>query len=242
MRIPGYAAAMSRIGVLVLVLATAALTAAVALAAQSPKQLRAAMFAAASARHSVHYVSTTSAPGRTIRIVGDVGPKLGSQRITLKLGGHSGQAAVLVVGGSAYIRGNAFTLQNFFPFTQAQATKYAGQWISIPSTSGAYSAVSADATFSSFLADLLPTTDLSLVRAKVAGKSAVGLRGMIRQAGTKLVETVYAPASGTPLPFSEKAVVNGSKGAGVTRISRWNEAVHITAPPNAVPITTVVGH
>ena len=233
---------MSRIGVLVLVAATAALTATVALAAQSPKQLRAAMLAAASARHSVHYVSTTSAPGRTIRITGDVGPNLGSQRITLRLGGHSGQANVLVVGGSAYIRGNAFTMQNFFPFTKAQATKYAGQWISIPSTSGAYSAVSADATFASFLADLLPGTHLSSVRAKVDGKAAVGIRGVVRQAGTKLVETVYAPASGTPLPFAEKAVVTGSRGAGTTRMSRWNETVHVTAPASSVPITTVVGH
>jgi hypothetical protein len=233
---------MSRIGVLVLGAATAALTAAVALAAQSPRQLRAAMLAAASARHSVHYVSTTTAPGRTIRIVGDVGPKLGSQRITLKLGGRSGNAAVLVVGGSAYIQGNAFTLQKFFPFTKAQATKYAGQWISIPSTSGAYSAVSADTTFASFLADLLPGTHLSSVHGNVAGKAAVGIRGVVRQAGTKLLETVYAPASGTPLPFAEKAVVTGSKGAGNTQISRWNEAVHVTAPANSVPITTVVGH
>ena len=233
---------MGRIGVLVLVAATAALTAAVALAAQSPKQLRAGMLAAASARHSVHYVSTTSAPGRTIRIVGDVGPKLGSQRITLKLGGHSGQASVLVVGGSAYIQGNAFMLKNFFPFTQAQATKYAGQWISIPSTSGAYAAVSSDTTFASFLADLLPGTHLSLVRAKVSGRAAVGVRGVVRQAAAQLVETVYAPAKGAPLPFEEKAVVMGGRGAGLTRMSRWNEAVHVTAPANAVPITTVVGH
>lgn len=233
---------MGRIGVLVLVVATAALTAAVAFAAQSPKQLRVGMLAAASAHHSVHYVSTTSAPGRTIRIVGDVGPNRGSQRITLRLGSHSGQADVLVVGGSAYIRGNAFTLQNFFPFTQTQAAKYAGQWISIPSTSGAYSAVSADTTFASFLADLLPGTHLSLVRAKVSGRRAVGVRGVIRQAGAKLVETVYAPASGTPLPFVEKVVVTGSQGTGMTSMSRWNEVVHITAPANAVPITTVVGH
>jgi hypothetical protein len=233
---------VSRLGVLALVVVFAAVSAAVALATQSPRQVRAGMLAAASAHHSVRYVSTTTAPGRTIRIVGDAGPKLGSQQIRLKLGNHSGNGTVLVVGGSAYIRGNVFTLANFFPFTQAQATKYAGQWISIPSTSGAYSAVSADTTFSSFLADLLPGTHLSVVRDKVAGRSALGLRGVIRQAGARLVETVYAPASGTPLPFAEKAIVVGSRGAGSTRMSRWNEAVHVTAPANAVPITTVVGH
>lgn len=233
---------MSRIGVLVLVVAAAALTAAVALAAQSPKQLHVAMLRAASAQHSAHYVSTTSAPGHSIRIVSDVGNGLGIQRITVKSGSKSGPATVLVVGGSAYIQGNAFTLQNFFPFTKAQATKYAGQWISIPATSGAYAVVAADATFSSFVGDLLPSTHLSVVQATVAGRKAVGLRGTVQQVNLKIVETVYAPVSGKPLPFEEKAVTKGVKGASVVKVSRWNEAVHVSAPANAVPITTVVGH
>jgi hypothetical protein len=233
---------MSRFGVLVLVTAAAAVAASVALAAQSPKQVRAAMRVAASAHHSVHYVSTTSAPGHAIRIVSDVGPGLGIQRITVKSGSTSGPATVLVVGGSAYIQGNAFTLQNFFPFTKAQATKYAGQWISIPSTSGAYAAVASDATFASFVSDLLPGSHLSVVRANVAGRKSLGLRGTVQQGNLKIVETVYAPASGTPLPFEEKAVTKGVKGTSLVQISHWNEAVHVTAPANSVPITTVVGH
>jgi hypothetical protein len=226
----------------VLAAAAAAVTASVALAAQSPKQLRAAMLAAASSRHSAHYVSTSSAPGRAIRIVADVGPRRGTQRITLTIGGQSGPATVLVVGGSAYIRGNAFTLQNFFPFSQAQALQYAGKWISIPSTSGAYAAVAADATFASFRSGLVPGKHLSVVRGTIGGRRSVGLRGAVRQAGLKLVETVYAPAKGTPLPFEEKAVAKGGTGSSVVHIGRWNEPVHVTAPPNAVPISTVLGH
>ena len=193
-----------------LVVAAAVVTAAVALAStRSPKQLRAAMLGAASARHSVHYVSTSSAAGHFIRIVSDVGPGRGIQRITVKSGGHSGPATVRIVGGSGYIRGNAFTLHNYFPFTQAQATRYAGEWISIPSSSGAYTVVAADATFASFV---------------------------------ELTETVYAPARGTPLPFEEKAVAARVRGTSVARLSRWNEPVHVAAPANAVPISTVVGH
>jgi hypothetical protein len=233
---------MSRIGVLVLVAATAAVAASVALAAASPKQVRASMLAAASARHSVHYVSTSSAKGHFIRIVADVGSGLGVQRITVKSGGRSGPASVLIAGGSAYIRGNSFTLHNYFPFTQAQAQHYAGQWISIPSTSGAYAAVAADATFSSFVGDLLPSRRLAVVQAKVGGKKSLGLRGTLTQAGLELTETIYAPAAGTPLPFEEKAVASGVKGTSLTRMSRWNSAVHVTAPANAVPITTVVSH
>ena len=226
-----------------LVVAAAVGTAAVALAATpSPKQLRAAMLRAASARHSVHYVSTSSAASRFIRIVADVGHGQGIQQITVKAGAHSGPATVRIVGGSGYIRGNAFTLHNYFPFSQAQAKRYAGQWISIPSTSGAYAVVAADATFASFVGDLLPSRHLQVVRATIAGKRSLGLRGAVSQAGLELTETVYAPARGTPLPFEEKAGAARIRGTSVARMSRWNEQVHVAAPANAVPISTVVGN
>ena len=233
---------MGRVGVLVLVAAAVAVTAAVALAAESPKQLRAAMLKAASARHSVHYVSTSSAPGHSVRIVADVGRGRGIQRITVTSHGNSGPATVLVVGRSAYIRGDAFTLHNFFPLTQAQAVRYAGKWISIPATSGAYSAVAADATFASFLADLLPSEHLALVRATIAGRKSLGVRGTVAQGGLELVETVYAPAGGTPLPFEEKAAPAGHPGTSLAHMSRWNEPVRVAAPAHAVPLSTVVGH
>lgn len=231
---------MGRVGVLVLVVVAAAVTAAVALAAQSPKQLRAAMQRAASARHSVHYVSTSSIPANKVRIVSDVGAGQGVQHITFKSDGRSGPATILVVGHSAYLQGNAFTLHGYFGFTQAQAAHYAGTWISIPSTSPAYSDLAADATFASFLADLLPRKHLEVVRATIARRKAVGVSGTSKEGGLLLVETVYAPVHGRPLPFEEKVVTQGH-GTGLTRMSRWSEPVLVTAPANAVPITTVVG-
>jgi hypothetical protein len=232
---------VGRVGALVLGVAAAAVVTAVALAARSPQQWRAAMLAAASAKHSVHYVSSSSRPGQGIRIVSDVGHGRGIQRITVTKHGHSGPATVLVVGRTAYIRGDAFTLHNYFPLTQAQASRYAGKWISIPSSSGAYAAVAADATFGSFLSDLLPSKHLSLVPWTTAGgRKAVGIRGRVRQGGVSLVETVYAPARGAPLPFYERAVVTGKPGTSVAQMSRWNQPVHVTAPAHAVPIATVL--
>ena len=223
------------------VAALAAVATAVAFAARSPQQWHTAMLHAAAAKHSVHYVSSSSAPNVSIRLVSDVAKGRGFQRITVTKHGQTGPASVRVVGGTAYIRGNTFTLHNFFPFTQAQAARYAGKWISIPSTSGAYSAVAADATFASFLADLLPSKHLMLVRATIAGRKSVGIRGVVRQAGLKLVETVYAPARGTPLPFEEKAVASGHPGTSRTRMSKWNEPVKVQAPAHSVPIATVLG-
>lgn len=194
----------------------------------------------ASARHSVHYVSTSSIPANKVRIVSDVGAGQGVQHITFKSAGRSGPATILVVGHSAYIQGNAFTLHGYFGFTQPQAAQYAGKWISIPSTSPAYSDLAADATFASFLGDLLPRKHLAVVRAKIGGRKSVGLSGTSQEGGLTLVETVYAPARGKPLPFQEKVVTQGH-GTSLTRMSRWSEPVHMTAPANAVPITTVAG-
>jgi len=232
---------VGRAVVLVLFVAVAAVAATAALAARSPQQWRAAMHSAASAKHSVHYVSTSSEPGGALRMVADVGQGRGIQRITVTTSGQSGPATVLVVGRSAYIRGNTFTMRNYFAFSQAQATHYAGQWISVPSRLRAFSAVAADATFASFLSDLLPNKHLAVVRATIAGRKSVGLRGTVLQGGVNVVETVYAPAGGTPLPFEEKIAPAGKAGTGRVRMSRWNEAVHLTAPAHAVPISTVLG-
>ena len=199
------------------------------------------MLRAASARHSVHYVSTSSASGHAIRMVSDVGRGRGIQRITFTSNGHSGPATVLVAGRMAYVRGNAFTLQGFFGFTQAQAARYAGKWISVPSSNPAYSDLTADATFASFLADLLPKKHLTLAGTMIAGRKAVGVRGTVRQGGLTLVETVYAPARGTRLPIEAKAAPVGHPGTSLSRMSRWNEPVHVAAPARAVPISTVVG-
>ena len=225
-----------------LILAAGGVMATIALAAESPTQLRAAMLKAASARHSVHYVSKSSASGHTIRMVSDVGRRRGIQRITFTSGGHSGPATVLVARRTAYIRGNAFTLQSFFGFTQAQAAGYAGKWISVPSAHPAYPDLTADATFASFLADLLPKKHLKLAKATIAGKRAVGVRGTVRQGSVTLVETVFAPARGTPLPIEAKAAPAGEPGTSLTRMSRWNEPVRISAPAHAVPIATVLAH
>lgn len=199
------------------------------------------MLEAASARHSLHYVSTSTKPGLRLRIVSDVGRGRGIQRITITTHGQTGPATVLIVDRTAYIKGNSFTLDDYFGFTPAQAKQYAGQWISIPSSNGAFSALAADATFASFLSDLLPKKNLSLVRATLAGKKVVGVRGTVRQGGVKVVETVYAPAAGTPLPVQEKIVPVGKPGAGLAVMSKWNEPVRLAAPAHAVPISVVIG-
>ena len=86
-----------------------------------------------------------------------------------------------------------------------------------------------------------PNPNAAQDRATVAGRKALGVRGVVDQRGLKLTETVYAPAAGTPLPFDEKAVAARIRATSVARMSRWNEPVHVAAPAHSVPISTVLG-
>jgi len=204
----------------------------------SPKAELSAMRSAARDQNSVHYVSVSTSPGRKIRIVADVGISKGIQRITVTDHGRTGPATAMVRGRVAFIRGNAFTMAAYFGFKKAQVKKYAGKWISVPSTYVGFASVSADVTFPSFLTRLFPLrTKLSLVTAG----GLIGVHGTVHTQGQVAgTATIFAPAHGKPLPVKQTAASSGHTN-GVVTMSHWNEAVNIMTPENAVPITKVVG-
>jgi hypothetical protein len=229
---------VARIVAFALVLSAAAAAAAVALAAQSPRALRASIFAAARKQHSVHYVERGLAPGVLRQtMVGDVAGTRGSQRITFTLQGKSGQFTVLVVGRIVYLRGSTYALDGYLGFTAAQAALYQGRWISVPPGDSKYAALAASVTLPSFLHDIYPRAPLALVTASVGGRKVTGVRGTNREPGVRFVEALFPDSKLRPLAVSD---VEPSKGfIDAIRISRWNEPVQVTAPANAVPIATV---
>jgi hypothetical protein len=94
-------------------------------------------------------------------------------------------------------------------------------------------------TLPSFLADNYPGRPLALVTTRIGGHKVTGVRGINREPGLKFVEALY-PASRPPLLPREVLTIERTKGfLDATRISRWNEPVHVQAPANAVPIATV---
>ena len=229
---------MARVATLAVFLAAAAAAAAVALAAQSPRQLRAAIFSAAHAQHSVHYVARTSAAGGSITTAGDVAAKRGVQHITFRGGGRSGRATVLVLPGPAYIRGDDVALQGFFGLSPAQSRRYARVWISVPRANGVYSQIAAAVTLGSFLDEIYPQAKLVRLSGSVGGRRVVGVRGLARHEGQRFLETLYAPAQGQPLPMLETDM--GAAVHSLTAIGPWNRAVRVRAPAHAVPISRVV--
>jgi len=204
----------------------------------SPRAQLAAMRSAARSKHSVHTVSISTAPGHTISIVCDAGTNEGSQRIIVTDHGKTGSLMVIVTAGTAYVRGDALTLHLYYGFSSGQSTRYAGKWISVPDSNAAYATVSAGVTFASFLSQLFqPMTTPSIV---TAGR-LIGVHGTVHgQAGPSAMTTLFAPAHGEPLPVKQTAKSSGKGGTGVVTMSKWNEPVQVSAPANAVPITTVL--
>ena len=112
-----------------LFVAAAAVTAAVAYAAQSPKALRASILRAAMAQQSVHYATSEVDGNALLKITADVAAADGRQHVTFKAGKQTGQITILVLDNTAYVTGDTSGLELLQGLTASQASKYAGQWI-----------------------------------------------------------------------------------------------------------------
>jgi hypothetical protein len=225
-----------RLHVLALVAVLAWLVPAVA-AARSPRELLTAILAAGRAQHSVHYVSDARLGPLHVVQVADVGPTTGIQRITYTRAGKAGKVTVIVSGRTAYVRGDVFALVNYMGFKPAAAATYAHRWVSIPHSDRDYATVAGDVTLPSVMNSLKgPGRPLAAASATVAGRRVVGVQWRTIVGGKPVVATLYAQASGKPLPVQER-VTRGSSLASLT-FGHWNEALHVGAPKSAIPIST----
>jgi hypothetical protein len=212
------------------------------LSGKTAGQVMAVTVAAAKAQGSVHLGSVnTSGPagGGTY----DVGASEGRQTV---VGGTAGNAELLVVPGHAYVKGDAAFLKNSFGFPASFASSYAGKWISfVPSDPGYQQIVDGD-TLSSALVESTPTGTLTLTPTRtVDGQTVEGVSGGlphdISQAGAKGSVVVYVSTNPPYLPVEVVTTgsLDGQSGTTVVTFSRWGEAVAITAPGGATPISSI---
>jgi hypothetical protein len=210
-----------------------------ATASDTPSKALASIVAAASAQASVHYTSTTDFGAEQVSFVGDAGLVDGSQTITYTKSGKTGHVTVIVSGGAAYIRGDAFTLKNYIGFAAAPATDYAGKWVRFPKTDKGYATLAAGVTLPSVVSELGLGGRLTSVPTTTIGAQQVfGVRGTDAPAkGVATVNTVYARAVGTRLPVEEVATHGSIK--LTMSFSNWNETIAIPAPNGSVAISVV---
>ena len=232
---------MGRVGVLALAVATAAVASAAALAAQSPRALRASILGAAKAQHSVHYATREILGNLQLTLTGDVAATAGRQHVVFQAGMHTGQITIRAVDQTAYVEGDANGLQLLQQLTKSQASKYAGRWISIPKGDRAYSSTAAEVTFGSFLQSITPRGRLATFNAKKQGTRVIGVRAISGTGKKRRLQVLAARAGGKRLPLEEDEAVPGREFIGRTTMSKWNESVQVQAPAQSVPISTVVG-
>nr|MDA8343554.1 hypothetical protein [Actinomycetota bacterium] len=97
------------------------------LTALAPDQALQAVVAAAHAAGSCHVVGTSSVLGQEITVNGDSSPSAAD--VSQVRGAE--QYRTVVTGGRTFVRGNAAALTAELGLTSAQASAYAGRWISL---------------------------------------------------------------------------------------------------------------
>jgi hypothetical protein len=217
---------------------------------QAARRLLRASLAAAEAAGSFHYVaSSTSAvpggPALTQRTAGDAAQHGGTQTITV-----SGDTFhVEVLGPVAYFRGDAPAMVQVLGVPPAVAQAYAGRWISLVAGDGPYSSVQVAVTAPSALAQNITfEAETQLPPSTLDGRRVIGLRGPMTAVQGQVAHgsaTLYVSASGAHLPV--RYVEHGTLGSGSRRsseefsitFSAWGEAVPLSAPPGAVPFSSL---
>jgi hypothetical protein len=145
-----------------------------------------------------------------------------------------------VLAGTAYVAGDVNGLQLLQQLTKAQASKYAGQWISIPKVDEAYSRTAAEVTLGTFLQSITPRGRLATFKGNERGTGVIGVRAISGTGKKKKLQVLVARAKGKRVPLEEDETVPGRDFVGRTTLSKWNEPVQVQTPAQSVPISTVV--
>ncbi len=194
------------------------------IASKTPAQIVAASKAAADGAASVHISGSVVNEGKPVTVdMQLLAGKGGRGRITLE-----GLSIDLIrVGGSVYINGSQAFYRHVAGPAAAQLLQ--GKWLKAPENSGNFASL-ASLTDLGKLIDTTLGSHGTLARGAtttVDGQKAVAVND-VSQGGT-----LYVATTGSAFPI-EIAKRGGSGGRIV--FDRWNQAVTLTAPANAINI------
>jgi hypothetical protein len=214
------------------------------------RQLVRSSLAAALAAGSFHYVSSstssspTSAPIQQITD-GDAAPTSGRQVITV--GGDTFD--VVVVGTTAYFRGDAAAMVASLGLPAAVAAAHAGQWIALVPGEAPYPSVQVAVTTSSALSQNITfTAARELGTTTVEGRKTTVVQGPMSAVGgqpARGTATLYVSTGPRRLPV--RYVERGTVGSGASEatldftitFSSWGDKVAVARPAGAVPFAAL---
>jgi hypothetical protein len=191
--------------------------------AQTPTQIVAAAKAAARAAASVHVAGSIVSDGKPISLNMElVSEKGGKGRVSL-----DGLSFRLVdVDGAVYVNGSSAFYTRFAGVTAARVLR--GKWLKGPQ-SGALASLASLARLRSLLSTALASHGrlARVTDATVEGQRAIGVSDPVNGG------TLYVAATGAPYPLE---IVRHGFGAGKLVFDRWNQAVSLAVPTNAIDV------
>lgn len=209
------------------------------LTGKSASQILAISLAAARSQGSVHIVQTGSFGGKAKTTLFDQSLTMGREMDS----GAAGRGEILVVGGVAYVKGSVSYLSNI-GFSQLDAAKGAGKWISFHKGQPGYGGMSSDETLAQTLADAVPDQPFSgPVATTLHGKPVLEITGIATRGASGQV-SIYVSTVAPYLPVEvvdNLAIPSGPPINFTMRLSKWHEAVSVSAPSGSTPVTSLVG-
>lgn len=193
-------------------------------ASKTPAQILAAAKAAADGAATVHIAGSVTSEGKPLAIDMELlAGKGGRGRITVE--GLS--VDIVRVGGAVYIKGSEAFYRHLAGASAAQLLQ--GKWLKAPEKSGSFASL-ASLTELGKLIDATLTGHGALARgatSTVNGQKAVAVND------TSKGGTLYVATTGPAYPIE---IVKDGGGGGKIVFDRWNKAVTLTAPANAINI------
>ena len=196
----------------------------------------------AAGHQGVHFESLLSQGSVTINVKGDSGATSGVQTITVTRGSLTEHVRAMVVGKNGYINANATALRDVIGLTAAQASKYAGEWLSFPTSSAGLAQLVAGLENSQVANELQMTGPYSYgPTTTVQGQRARAIHGYVTsESGSKVPVVLYVAATGAPTPIEEVTNPGAQKGSptihGTVTLSNWGQQITQTAPSHAVSL------
>jgi hypothetical protein len=193
----------------------------------------------------VHFVSTAKQSGITLDVTGDAGTSTGAQTLVVKNKSLTEKMNARVVGSTGYVNGNAAALQHVIGLTKAQSSKYAGKWLSFPTSNTGLDELVGGLVSSQVSKEIEIGAPYSYgPAATVSGQKATAIKGSVAdENGDKVPVVLYIPASGKPLPL-EEVTNSGTSGAsaihGTVTFSHWGENITQTTPTPTTSLLKLV--
>jgi len=226
---------------------------------ETPGEVVAAVYAAATAAGSFHYVDqqTLGINGTTVRQTesGDVGRGEGVQFVD----GRLGSSEAIVIGSVAYLRGNAAALQVYLLYPLRRADAYANRWISFTPKDAPFQTIASLVLSTTFWTkpsqaplDSLPQRPSSISRlSRVDGRSVESVTStiddVVKSTNSSFVghSQVYFAANSPQLPYRMTDATTGTAAGSPfsqqdsATFSKWSENVKVVLPKGALAYSSL---